>query len=100
MHTCRDKFAESLQTQCKSDANLLQTKIAIWERSAETEKKKLIAQCFKIANIVTNMESRFPEMLVLWLGREFYKVKHGVTGSDCSWNPDPGDELGDYFGDK
>ncbi|GBN50162.1 hypothetical protein AVEN_262817-1 [Araneus ventricosus] len=25
------------------------------------------------------MESRFPAMLVLWLGREFYKVKHGVT---------------------
>ncbi|GBN50381.1 hypothetical protein AVEN_124459-1 [Araneus ventricosus] len=25
------------------------------------------------------MESRFPAMQVLWLGREFYKVKHGVT---------------------
>ncbi|GBO10643.1 hypothetical protein AVEN_29623-1 [Araneus ventricosus] len=25
------------------------------------------------------MESRFPAMRVLWLGREFYKVKHGVT---------------------
>ncbi|GBM11585.1 hypothetical protein AVEN_180137-1 [Araneus ventricosus] len=25
------------------------------------------------------MESRFPAMQVLWLGRGFYKVKHGVT---------------------
>ncbi|GBO11295.1 hypothetical protein AVEN_245957-1 [Araneus ventricosus] len=32
-------------------------------------------------NIVTNMESRFPAMRVLWLGREFYKVKHGVTSA-------------------
>ncbi|GBO41753.1 hypothetical protein AVEN_51860-1 [Araneus ventricosus] len=31
--------------------------------------------------IVTNMESRFPAMRVLWLGREFYKVKHGVTSA-------------------
>ncbi|GBM22228.1 hypothetical protein AVEN_273417-1 [Araneus ventricosus] len=30
---------------------------------------------------VTNMESRFPAMQVLWLGREFYKVKHGVTSA-------------------
>ncbi|GBL87653.1 hypothetical protein AVEN_133501-1, partial [Araneus ventricosus] len=30
-------------------------------------------------DIVTNMESSlFPAMQVLWLGREFYKVKHGV----------------------
>ncbi|GBN99444.1 hypothetical protein AVEN_89936-1 [Araneus ventricosus] len=41
------------------------------------------------------MESRFPAMLVLWLGREFYKAKHGVTGSGCSGIPDLGDELGD-----
>ncbi|GBO06891.1 hypothetical protein AVEN_38245-1 [Araneus ventricosus] len=34
-----------------------------------------------IHNIVTNVESRFPAMLVLWLGREFYKVKHGVTAA-------------------
>ncbi|GBN85477.1 hypothetical protein AVEN_206610-1 [Araneus ventricosus] len=27
------------------------------------------------------MESRFPAMQVLWLGREFYKVKHGVTSA-------------------
>ncbi|GBO39755.1 hypothetical protein AVEN_119646-1 [Araneus ventricosus] len=31
--------------------------------------------------IVTVMESRFPAMQVLWLGREFYKVKHGVTSA-------------------
>ncbi|GBN21466.1 hypothetical protein AVEN_27845-1 [Araneus ventricosus] len=49
--------------------------------------------------IVTNMESRFPAMLVLRLGSEFYKVKHGVTGSGCSGIPDLGDELGDHFGD-
>ncbi|GBM79147.1 hypothetical protein AVEN_86230-1 [Araneus ventricosus] len=30
---------------------------------------------------VTNIESRFPAMRVLWLGREFYKVKHGVTSA-------------------
>ncbi|GBM55918.1 hypothetical protein AVEN_55856-1 [Araneus ventricosus] len=30
---------------------------------------------------VTNMESRFPAMRVLWLGREFHKVKHGVTSA-------------------
>ncbi|GBM15742.1 hypothetical protein AVEN_262909-1 [Araneus ventricosus] len=27
------------------------------------------------------MESRFPAMQVLWLGRGFYKVKHGVTSA-------------------
>ncbi|GBM75899.1 hypothetical protein AVEN_49620-1, partial [Araneus ventricosus] len=32
-------------------------------------------------HIVTNMESRFPAKQVLWLGREFYKVKHGVTSA-------------------
>ncbi|GBN64388.1 hypothetical protein AVEN_67937-1 [Araneus ventricosus] len=31
--------------------------------------------------IVTVMESRFPAMQVLWLGREFYKVKHGLTSA-------------------
>ncbi|GBO45264.1 hypothetical protein AVEN_28281-1 [Araneus ventricosus] len=30
------------------------------------------------------MESRFPAMLVLWLGRDLYKVKHGVTDCGCS----------------
>ncbi|GBN08021.1 hypothetical protein AVEN_8238-1 [Araneus ventricosus] len=32
-------------------------------------------------SIVTVMESRFPSMQVLWLGREFYKVKHEVTSA-------------------
>ncbi|GBM92297.1 hypothetical protein AVEN_259146-1 [Araneus ventricosus] len=32
-------------------------------------------------NSVTNMGSRFPATRVLWLGREFYKVKHGVTSA-------------------
>ncbi|GBO44396.1 hypothetical protein AVEN_243883-1 [Araneus ventricosus] len=27
------------------------------------------------------MQSRFPAMQVLWLGRGFYKVKHGVTSA-------------------
>ncbi|GBM27065.1 hypothetical protein AVEN_189845-1 [Araneus ventricosus] len=30
---------------------------------------------------VTVMESRFPAIQVLWLGRGFYKVKHGVTSA-------------------
>ncbi|GBO24844.1 hypothetical protein AVEN_96730-1 [Araneus ventricosus] len=33
---------------------------------------------------VTNMERRFPAMLVLWLEREFYKAKHGVMDFGCS----------------
>ncbi|GBN16203.1 hypothetical protein AVEN_260874-1 [Araneus ventricosus] len=49
--------------------------------------------------IVTNMESRFPAMLALWLGREFDNVMHGVTGSGYSGIPDFGDKLGD-LGDK
>ncbi|GBM73183.1 hypothetical protein AVEN_30065-1 [Araneus ventricosus] len=31
--------------------------------------------------IVTNMESRFPAMLVLWLGREFYRGKYGILAA-------------------
>ncbi|GBM56253.1 hypothetical protein AVEN_101535-1 [Araneus ventricosus] len=31
----------------------------------------------RVLNIVTNMESRFPAMLVLWLGREFYRGSLG-----------------------
>ncbi|GBN36989.1 hypothetical protein AVEN_164435-1 [Araneus ventricosus] len=38
-------------------------------------------------------------MLVLWLGREFYRGKHGVTASDHSETPDLGDKFGD-LGDK
>ncbi|GBN03987.1 hypothetical protein AVEN_137143-1 [Araneus ventricosus] len=45
------------------------------------------------------MESRFPAMLVLWLGREFYRGKYGMTGNSQAWTPDLGYELGDHFGD-
>ncbi|GBL87771.1 hypothetical protein AVEN_81370-1 [Araneus ventricosus] len=50
-------------------------------------------------HIVTNMEIRFPAMLVLWLGREFYKGKYEMTDSSPVWTPDLGDKLGD-FGDE
>ncbi|GBN57209.1 hypothetical protein AVEN_222258-1 [Araneus ventricosus] len=45
---------------------------------------------------VKNTDSRFPAMLVLWLGRKFYWGKHGLTGSGHSGTPG----LGDHFGDK
>ncbi|GBM94108.1 hypothetical protein AVEN_237383-1 [Araneus ventricosus] len=45
------------------------------------------------------MESRFPAMLVLWFGREFYRVKYGVTGSSQAWTPDLGHHLGDKIWD-
>ncbi|GBO29395.1 hypothetical protein AVEN_235028-1 [Araneus ventricosus] len=51
-------------------------------------------------NIVTNMESRFAAMLVLWLGREFYRVKYGMTGSGQAWTPDLGEKPGDHFDDE
>ncbi|GBM44322.1 hypothetical protein AVEN_232114-1 [Araneus ventricosus] len=41
---------------------------------------------------VTNMESRFPGMLVLWLGREFYRGKYGIIGSSQTCTPDFGDK--------
>ncbi|GBN28874.1 hypothetical protein AVEN_120161-1 [Araneus ventricosus] len=41
------------------------------------------------------MESRFPAMLVLWLGREFYRGKYGNGAID----PDFGEKLGYPFGD-
>ncbi|GBM32265.1 hypothetical protein AVEN_275033-1 [Araneus ventricosus] len=44
---------------------------------------------------VTNMESCFPAMRVLWLGREFYRGKHEMTDSSHVWTPDLGD-----FGDE
>ncbi|GBO37475.1 hypothetical protein AVEN_141894-1 [Araneus ventricosus] len=49
------------------------------------------------------MESRFPAMGVLWLGREFYRGKYETTESSHVWTPDLGDHLGDkfgYFGDE
>ncbi|GBM32398.1 hypothetical protein AVEN_239789-1 [Araneus ventricosus] len=47
-----------------------------WSRDIETISKVEMLFC-----IVTVMESRFPAMQVLWLGRGFYKVKHGVTSA-------------------
>ncbi|GBN64688.1 hypothetical protein AVEN_80079-1 [Araneus ventricosus] len=41
------------------------------------------------------MESLFPAMRVLWLGREFYKGKYEMTDSSHVWTPDLGDKLGD-----
>ncbi|GBL75750.1 hypothetical protein AVEN_155046-1 [Araneus ventricosus] len=48
--------------------------------------------------IVTNMESRFPAILVLWLGREFYRGKYGMTVSSQAWALDLGDHLGNFGG--
>ncbi|GBO33208.1 hypothetical protein AVEN_204028-1 [Araneus ventricosus] len=46
------------------------------------------------------MESRFPALRVLWLGREFYRGKYGMTSNSHVWFPDLGDTLGDHRGDK
>ncbi|GBN21128.1 hypothetical protein AVEN_249966-1 [Araneus ventricosus] len=45
------------------------------------------------------MESRFPAILVLWLGREFYRGKYEMTDSSQVWTPDFGDKLGDEIWD-
>ncbi|GBO24543.1 hypothetical protein AVEN_104077-1 [Araneus ventricosus] len=46
------------------------------------------------------MESRFPTMLVSWLGREFYRCKYGMTGSGRqAWSHGLRDKFGD-FGDE
>ncbi|GBL90074.1 hypothetical protein AVEN_135440-1 [Araneus ventricosus] len=45
------------------------------------------------------MESRFPAMCVLWLGREFHRGKYEMTDSSHIWTPDLGDKFGD-FGDE
>ncbi|GBM67439.1 hypothetical protein AVEN_265394-1 [Araneus ventricosus] len=45
------------------------------------------------------MECSFPAMLILWLGREFYRGKYEVAGRDQAWTPDLGDHFGD-FSDK
>ncbi|GBN28894.1 hypothetical protein AVEN_69181-1 [Araneus ventricosus] len=50
-------------------------------------------------NIVTGMESRFPAMFILWLGREFYRDEYGMTGSIQAWTPDLGDKFGDEIWD-
>ncbi|GBM89155.1 hypothetical protein AVEN_25939-1 [Araneus ventricosus] len=42
------------------------------------------------------MESRFPAMRVLWLGREFYRVKYEMVGGSHVWTSDLGDKFGDF----
>ncbi|GBM29509.1 hypothetical protein AVEN_212239-1 [Araneus ventricosus] len=49
--------------------------------------------------IVTNMESHFPAMIVLCLGREFYKGMYGNSGGMEPSTLDLGDKFGD-FGDE
>ncbi|GBO40976.1 hypothetical protein AVEN_116339-1 [Araneus ventricosus] len=46
------------------------------------------------------MESRFPAILFLWLGRDFYRGGYGMTGSSHAWTPDLGYKHGYHFGDK
>ncbi|GBN27158.1 hypothetical protein AVEN_217089-1 [Araneus ventricosus] len=46
------------------------------------------------------MESRFPSMLVLWFGRQFYRGMYGNSGGKEPSTPDLGDKLDDHFGDK
>ncbi|GBO22771.1 hypothetical protein AVEN_247914-1, partial [Araneus ventricosus] len=54
---------------------------------------------FKSFQIVTNMESRFPAILILWMGREFYRGKNGMTGSSQAWTSGLGDKFGDEIWD-
>ncbi|GBM57818.1 hypothetical protein AVEN_22072-1 [Araneus ventricosus] len=49
--------------------------------------------------IITNMESLFPAMRVLWLGRGFYRDKYEMTDNSHVWTPDLGDKFRD-FGDE
>ncbi|GBM02716.1 hypothetical protein AVEN_40794-1 [Araneus ventricosus] len=45
------------------------------------------------------MESRFPAMLVLWLGTEFYRDMYGNAGRMEPSSPNLGDKLEDRFDD-
>ncbi|GBL98123.1 hypothetical protein AVEN_47861-1 [Araneus ventricosus] len=51
-------------------------------------------------HFVTNMECRFPAMLVLWLGKEFYRGMHGNAGGMEPSIPYIDDKLEDHFGDE
>ncbi|GBN76261.1 hypothetical protein AVEN_69541-1, partial [Araneus ventricosus] len=42
-------------------------------------------------NIVTNMESRLPAMLVLWLRKDFYRGMYGMAWGMEKSTPDLGD---------
>ncbi|GBM62634.1 hypothetical protein AVEN_54325-1 [Araneus ventricosus] len=38
------------------------------------------------------------QQCVLWIAREFYRGKYGITRSSKAWTPDLGDHLGHKFG--
>ncbi|GBN92998.1 hypothetical protein AVEN_138983-1, partial [Araneus ventricosus] len=44
-----------------------------------------------------NLENRFPAVLDLWLRKEFYRDKYGMTSSNQAWTLDLGDERGNHF---
>ncbi|GBO41464.1 hypothetical protein AVEN_118480-1 [Araneus ventricosus] len=46
------------------------------------------------------MESHFPAMLVLWLGREFYRYMYGNAAEMEPATSNVGDKLGDHYGGK
>ncbi|GBN22222.1 hypothetical protein AVEN_258251-1 [Araneus ventricosus] len=50
-------------------------------RSNTHYRQRCAQHVFNRYPIVTSMESRFPAMLVLWLGREFYRGKYGLLAS-------------------
>ncbi|GBM62852.1 hypothetical protein AVEN_35156-1 [Araneus ventricosus] len=49
--------------------------------------------------IVTNIESRFPATLVLWLGTQFYRSLYGNAGRMEPLTPDLSSKLGDEMWD-
>ncbi|GBM85388.1 hypothetical protein AVEN_74708-1 [Araneus ventricosus] len=70
---------ERLSTQGLRHFNYVPSKFFnLHQRLRFEHSRKLVATLF---HCVTNMECRFPAMQVLWLGTEFYKVKHGVTSA-------------------
>ncbi|GBL86827.1 hypothetical protein AVEN_154041-1 [Araneus ventricosus] len=69
-----------------------------WVKLADSV-KVFLRNYFKYRDIVTNMESHFPAMRVLGLGREFYKDKYVMTSSSQVWSPDLGDKFRDEIWD-
>ncbi|GBL93290.1 hypothetical protein AVEN_219439-1 [Araneus ventricosus] len=51
-------------------------------------------------NIVTSMESCFPAMLVLWMGRELCRGMYGNARRMEPSTPNLGEKLGNHFGGK
>ncbi|GBM82406.1 hypothetical protein AVEN_52807-1 [Araneus ventricosus] len=67
-------------TEGKTFASVLKERKKAANSKAKTTNQNIqLPEIPKNEDTVTIMESRFPAMQVLWLGREFYKVKHGVT---------------------